>query len=267
VVDRRIEQGLSKVSRIETKLKGLLAAIALGSALIVAAPASAGPVYLKTDGIYQWGTAHINSPVGASLTINENAATGPLWFTAALGTGPSGTSFDFLGFCVDIYHNITAGFGSQAALNLQYQQGDLKYDGDGHLLTTQQINKISHLVQLGTNIWNAGGVGPHVLTASAATDLQGIQEAIWRIEGAVLTGGSASTQHFFDIADGNYAGQVKIVYNYDQSLTAASTRRGNQTFAYSVAAVPEPATWGLLIIGFGGIGALLRRRRGEAATA
>ena len=28
-----------------------------------------------------------------------------------------------------------------------------------------------------------------------------------------------------------------------------------------VAVVPEPATWGLLILGFGGIGALLRRRR------
>jgi hypothetical protein len=34
----------------------------------------------------------------------------------------------------------------------------------------------------------------------------------------------------------------------------------------SVAAVPEPATWGMMIIGFGGIGGLIRRRRSAVAT-
>jgi hypothetical protein len=29
--------------------------------------------------------------------------------------------------------------------------------------------------------------------------------------------------------------------------------------------VPEPATWGLMLVGFGGLGAVLRRRRGQAA--
>ena len=32
-------------------------------------------------------------------------------------------------------------------------------------------------------------------------------------------------------------------------------------------AVPEPATWAMMITGFGGVGALLRRRRTMAATA
>jgi hypothetical protein len=27
------------------------------------------------------------------------------------------------------------------------------------------------------------------------------------------------------------------------------------------AAVPEPATWAMMIVGFGGVGALMRRRR------
>ncbi len=35
----------------------------------------------------------------------------------------------------------------------------------------------------------------------------------------------------------------------------------------SVAAVPEPATWAMMIIGFGGIGATFRRRRQALATA
>jgi hypothetical protein len=31
--------------------------------------------------------------------------------------------------------------------------------------------------------------------------------------------------------------------------------------------IPEPSTWGLMILGFGGLGALLRRRRAELASA
>ena len=32
-------------------------------------------------------------------------------------------------------------------------------------------------------------------------------------------------------------------------------------------AVPEPASWALMILGFGGVGAALRRRQGVAVTA
>lgn len=37
-------------------------------------------------------------------------------------------------------------------------------------------------------------------------------------------------------------------------------------FAPSVAGVPEPATWALMLFGFGSLGAVLRRRRGVLAT-
>jgi hypothetical protein len=38
----------------------------------------------------------------------------------------------------------------------------------------------------------------------------------------------------------------------------------NMAFSLSGAAVPEPAAWGLLVLGFGGAGAVLRRRRAAA---
>ena len=38
------------------------------------------------------------------------------------------------------------------------------------------------------------------------------------------------------------------------------------SFTISVQAVPEPATWAMLILGFGGIGAALRRSRSMQAT-
>jgi len=39
------------------------------------------------------------------------------------------------------------------------------------------------------------------------------------------------------------------------------------TATFAANAVPEPATWGLMILGFGGAGAMIRRRRTQTATA
>jgi hypothetical protein len=45
------------------------------------------------------------------------------------------------------------------------------------------------------------------------------------------------------------------------------TASGGGNFAQDVAAgVPEPATWGLMILGFGGVGALMRSQRRRAAA-
>ena len=41
----------------------------------------------------------------------------------------------------------------------------------------------------------------------------------------------------------------------------------NYNFEVAGAAVPEPATWGLMIIGFGAAGSMIRRRRGVAVAA
>ena len=98
-----------------------------------------------------------------------------------------------------------------------------------------------------------------------AEALAGIQGAIWLTEysGLTLTGGSSQVAHF-------------------QALGAAwaATHADNTTYAdaiYSVGGnnqgfviageVPEPASWALMIGGFGMAGAMLRRRRLATATA
>ena len=44
------------------------------------------------------------------------------------------------------------------------------------------------------------------------------------------------------------------------------TVNGNTTsYDFEVAAVPEPGAWALMIVGFGGVGAMVRRRRMVAA--
>jgi opacity protein-like surface antigen len=55
-----------------------------------------------------------------------------------------------------------------------------------------------------------------------------------------------------------------------QTLTVSGTSGGNGSFAGTIAfapsrAVPEPASWALMILGFGGVGASLRRRHAKAA--
>ena len=49
---------------------------------------------------------------------------------------------------------------------------------------------------------------------------------------------------------------------YNTFIQQAAIRSDQQ-----VVIVPEPATWALLILGFGGVGAMLRRRRGSLAIA
>ncbi len=75
-------------------------------------------------------------------------------------------------------------------------------------------------------------------------------------------------------AQGGFQGfGARAVYDFGgaQVTRIDFTSSGNSfefdNFAGTVGGVPEPATWGLMIVGFSGIGAMLRRRRGMAALA
>jgi hypothetical protein len=64
------------------------------------------------------------------------------------------------------------------------------------------------------------------------------------------------------------AGPYSISTEYHIHATGASdTQVLSNTQVYALGAVPEPATWGLMLVGFGGAGAMLRRRRAVAAAA
>lgn len=54
---------------------------------------------------------------------------------------------------------------------------------------------------------------------------------------------------------------------YDGATGSTYNVAARDAFEQIQNAVPEPATWGLMIIGFGGVGAVLRRRRAAVALA
>jgi len=55
-------------------------------------------------------------------------------------------------------------------------------------------------------------------------------------------------------------------FQYSGTLATAGNVSGPASF-YTQAAVPEPATWGLMLLGFGGMGLIMRRRRRDVRLA
>jgi hypothetical protein len=60
---------------------------------------------------------------------------------------------------------------------------------------------------------------------------------------------------------GNYRLEAGVRNNPEDSDNAFSSELIVDSFAVSAAAVPEPAAWALMLTGFAGLGAALRRRR------
>ena len=71
------------------------------------------------------------------------------------------------------------------------------------------------------------------------------------------------------ISDGN-GGTYKLHVNdlaFSGSLPAGELAFTQDINGYIIAGVPEPATWALMLLGFGGIGFALRRQRSKAVLA
>lgn len=69
-------------------------------------------------------------------------------------------------------------------------------------------------------------------------------------------------------ANGNQTGFTtngRVTFSFDSAITGVQLASGTNSLEISdvgaVAAVPEPATWAMMIIGFGGVGGLLRHRQ------
>lgn len=101
-----------------------------------------------------------------------------------------------------------------------------------------------------------GGIAPSMRNdgMAFATLSPGLRQIFWIGDG--LTGsGIGTTQQFFAPAGATrlYLG---IVDGFEWNNNAGSAR-----VSITYAAVPEPATWGMMILGFGALGGALRRSR------
>ena len=218
---------------------------ATAGALALASSAMAGSVLISADHLASYAFTTVLGGTVDGTPFNLNVYEAPDVLTASFDGGPPE---QVIAFCVDIFH-----FFDPA------NTPPILYHTD--LLTTDSSGAVSGTgVALSPLISGEIGYLASLYHGASAAQLAGIQGAIWLTEYSTLTlTGGATTE----------VGQYQAL-----GAAWAATHAGNTTYADAIYAnsgdkqgfviggeVPEPATWGLMIAGFGMAGAMLRRRR------
>ena len=246
--------------------KGMLGA-GIAAAALFALPAQASTLLLNSASMNQGYTAQITGP-GAGFTGGGlDAYEGPLTFSV---TDASGTH-NITAFCVDLFDDIGLGTFQPS---LQYQTETLTTNRDvdgqqlGAALSGTQLTEINRLLTLAS--------GLETNPSANASNLAAIQGAIWEVENPAYT---VTSHNSLDTMTANYITEAGInnpatagylPTGVETTIISSYSGDGNyhQAFAFSVpGGVPEPATWAMMIIGFGGVGAVVRKRRATVAFA
>lgn len=122
-------------------------------------------------------------------------------------------------------------------------------------ITTSSNSTENHIY---VDLYAAGGGAPLL-----AEELLPLDTTSFVIPGGLL---SAGEDYYFDLL---YDGRIVTSTGGDAPITLTQFYDVDTEVDFSTAAgaVPEPSTWAMLIIGFGGIGFMVRRRRLAAAEA
>jgi hypothetical protein len=222
--------------------------------------------------------------------------------------GTSATVYTLYGFCVDITHDmfINTPLGYTYADTYTPVTGPigdpLPTDLDSptaHPISPAQLTSLTKLIDTGW-LLHEGETGQNqAYINNANLQLAAIQAAIWKVEGGFVTlnnqyavaganvGGAITGAAPVDTVN-DPSGQWTYLDYFNAYSTGAftnlgddndsfytiqevlPTQGGNQAFAigWPLPGVPEPATWAMMLVGFGGLGAMLRlRRRRVALTA
>lgn len=143
-----------------------------------------------------------------------------------------------------------------------------EYNGNGNIANTA-IGAFNYVIPLGETIISAtfaSSFGNSTVSSSAEgqVTLDGV------VAGTCTSSGlcSGSTVPFtYNFLPGQFSlladGSASLFYN---QTGCCVIRLGKSTLTIETGAVPEPATWLMMILGFGAIGAAMRRvRSGKAA--
>ena len=119
----------------------------------------------------------------------------------------------------------------------------------------------------GQTAWFNFFVAPDALGTFSATVTTFPVSTVTMLE--LLTGGTSSTVGTTSLMTtpgtqltyGNLTANTWYTFRYTANMATAGSISGNATF---YPAVPEPATWGMMLLGFAGMGLAMRRRRRPA---
>ncbi len=116
-------------------------------------------------------------------------------------------------------------------------------------------------VALGSLVYNAGSINDWIFTSAGGAQNKGIGSLEF---GIFLPRGA--------VANGSYSSNV-LYLGFDDQITGDDDNHDDMIIRVTAedfggqGVVPEPASWAMLIAGFGLVGAVSRRRRGAAGVA
>lgn len=218
--------------------------LSLALAFAVALPASAAITYdadLASPGVYYGsgnpnGAFTVNTVDGVELGLRAHV------YEEAPGT-PAGNVYTF-------------DLGDSISFDYSFNPG-----ADGSPVSLRGLTSLLTITNVGTGATASFDPlnFPFNLDNATSTDAPGGQQNSQRLSFSFLNGG------FLSVGDIGYDPNVDATYEISWDVSGKKIAAMNDTIyinqgAGATGAVPEPATWGMMILGFGLIGAAVRRR-------
>ena len=240
-------------------LVGACAVAAMGAA----STASATMIDITGAGIYSSNQLKVNG-------VEE--------YASVIDLSIKGSSDPFFVFCVDLDHEISINIGSQHSFSpgLAYVTDPVKTNsngftsGTGSSISLKQSGEIQTLANIGIGIADKAGISGIKSSSTTQAELTAIQGAIWEVEYSLkpsqVKGTSTENmliKNYITYADENpgdtYAAGIYAEGKDDRSF--------GMTQGFVISDAPEPATWAIMLVGFGGLGAGVRMSRRRSALA
>ncbi len=99
-----------------------------------------------------------------------------------------------------------------------------------------------------------------VFSVTTATNPASTVSLLQLLSGSTVIASSAGSSNSLSLTSPTLSPGTPYTFQYTATLATAGDISGPANF-YAAAAVPEPAAWALMLLGFGGMGMVLRRRR------
>lgn len=257
------------VSRMYKFGKGLVRAALLSAAAICSTNASAGTILATLNSFGQGDTITLHAVRPNGSTIAAQVLNGRSVFTRTGGTDTamlagSGTPGSFYAFCIEPFEDAALNANYAFTLSAVANADSSSIPGGLGSLKSTRIGELF------------GQFSPN-LAAAAMTQVQAsaLQLALWEIV--------SETSNVYDVATGStyfstpassdfndVMGLAQTYLNYVTSTNGTGVQaqglqalaiNGNQDFLVQVVSTaPEPGTWLMMLIGFGLIGGIARRR-------
>jgi hypothetical protein len=215
--------------------------------------ASAATLQITSAGIYSDNTLIVGG--------NEVVA-------SAIGLTAQGSGNLFWAFCVDLTHDISLNIGSQFTFNtpITYNSALIttNFNPSPTPLTTAQQQQIQYLASFGIGLAQSAG-NPATWNQTITDALTAVQGAIWDIEYDTTITSNNKPEIITLLAQYVSDAEAYVAEHPDAPLLEGLVSpEGAQALAIS--AVPEPSTWAMMILGFGGIAFVAYRRKAKSGA-